>query len=103
MHELTQRLVRDITSLSAISFFSFFVHSLRCTLNLLTQVDNNLYKYLRLAERPVGKIGVPGIFSENLQNHIICLKSLSHQYIFYTNLVYQPAYVQQFLSINEFV
>ena len=40
---------------------SFFVHSLQCTLNLLTQVNNNLYKYLRLAEIPVGKTGVAGV------------------------------------------
>ena len=42
-------------------FLSFFFHSLQCTLNLLTQVNNNLYKYLRLAEIPVGKTGVPGV------------------------------------------
>ena len=45
----------------AIFFISFFVHSLQCTLNLLTQVNNNLYKYLRLAEIPVVKTEVPGV------------------------------------------
>ena len=29
--------------------------------NLLTQVNNNFYKYLRLAEIPVGKTGVPDV------------------------------------------
>ena len=34
---------------------------LQCTLNLLTQVNNNLLKYLRQAEIPVGKPRVPGV------------------------------------------
>ena len=46
-------------------FFLFFIHFLQCTLNLLTQVltqvNNNLYKCLRLAEIPVRKTGVPGV------------------------------------------
>ena len=42
-------------------FISFFVHSMQCTLNLLTQVNNNLYKYLCLAEIPVSKTGLPGV------------------------------------------
>ena len=32
---------------------------MQCTLNLLTQVNNIIYKYLCLAEIPVGKTGVP--------------------------------------------
>ena len=42
-------------------FYIIFAHSLQCTLNLLTQVNYSLYKYLRLAEIPVGKTGVPGV------------------------------------------
>ena len=47
--------------LSITTLFLFFVHSLECTLNLQTQVNNILYKYLRLEEIPVGKTGVPSV------------------------------------------